>query len=72
VNIHLSVKNRRLLFVVNNSTESYSGEETVKENIGLSNLRRQLELLYTDYDLSVQQAPSGFTATLIINLGSHV
>ena len=72
VNIHLSVIKRRLLFVVNNSTESYSGEETVKENIGLSNLRRQLELLYTDYDLSVLQASTGFTATLKINLASHV
>jgi LytS/YehU family sensor histidine kinase len=72
VNIHLSVMKRRLLFIVKNSTESFSGEETVKENIGLSNLRRQLELLYTDYDLAVQQGPSEFTATLKINLGSHV
>jgi len=44
----------------------------VKENIGLSNLRRQLELLYTDYDLSVQQRDSVFTANLKINLASHV
>jgi hypothetical protein len=56
--------------VVKNSSEQAS--ETVKENIGLSNLRRQLELLYTDYNLSVQQNNSEFMATLKINLASHV
>ena len=49
VDIHLSVNKRQLVFVVKNSTEAFSGEGKVKENIGLSNLRRQLELLYTDY-----------------------
>lgn len=73
VDIHLSIKQRQLLLVVRNSAESFPGqEEGVKENIGLSNLRRQLELLYTDYNLSVQQDPSVFTATLKINLASHV
>ena len=70
VDIHLSVKNRQLMFVVKNSSEQFS--EHVKENIGLSNLRRQLELLYTNYDLYVQQGESVFTATLKINLASHV
>ena len=73
VDIHLSVKKRQLAFVVKNSAEAILAEErSVKENIGLSNLRRQLELLYTDYDLSVQQGESVFTATLKINLASHV
>jgi len=72
VDIHLSVNKRLLTFVVKNSAEVFAGEGTVKENIGLSNLRRQLELLYTDYSLAVQQGPSVFTATLKINLGSHV
>jgi len=72
VDIHLSVKKRQLAFVVKNSIESGSDEKIVKENIGLSNLRRQLELLYTDYNLSVQQGGSVFTAILKINLASHV
>ena len=72
VDIFLSVKQRKLYMLVKNSTDSYSGEGPVKENIGLSNLRRQLELLYTDYQLSVQQGASEFTATLHINLASHV
>ena len=71
VDIHLSVNKRQLAFVVKNSSEA-SGELDVKENIGLSNLRRQLELLYTDYNLSLQQGGSVFTATLKINLASHV
>jgi len=72
VDIHLSVNQRHLTFVVKNSTDSLPQEGGVKENIGLSNLRRQLELLYKDYDLSVHQNESAFTAALTINLGSHV
>jgi sensor histidine kinase YesM len=72
VDIHLSVRQRHLTFIVKNSAETFSQQETVKENIGLSNLRRQLELLYTDYDLSVKQADSVFIANLTINLASHV
>src|SRR5688572_9240269 len=72
VDIHLSVNKRQLVFFVKNSTEAFSEEGKVKENIGLSNLRRQLELLYSEYDLSVQQSDSVFTATLKINLASHV
>jgi LytS/YehU family sensor histidine kinase len=72
VDIHLSIRNRQLSFVVKNSTEAFTGDAEVKENIGLSNLRRQLELLYTDYDLSVQQGKSDFTSTLNINLASRV
>jgi two-component system, LytTR family, sensor kinase len=72
VDIHLTVKNRQLLFVVKNSTEDHSGEASVRENIGLSNLRRQLQLLYKEYDLFVQQEQSRFIASLKINLASHV
>ena len=72
VNIHLSVNKQQLAFVVKNSAEEFPAEGSVKENIGLSNLRRQLELLYTDFNLSLQQGGSVFTATLKINLISHV
>ncbi len=72
VDIKLSVNKQRLSFVIKNSTENFDGEKSVKVNIGLSNLRRQLELLYTDYNFSVQQYETVFTATLKINLASHV
>jgi sensor histidine kinase YesM len=72
VDIHLSVKNRILTYVVKNSAEAFSGEERIKENIGLSNLRRQLELLYKDYTLSLEHHDGIFKASLKINLASHV
>jgi hypothetical protein len=72
VDIHLSISNRRLVFLVRNSTEEHPGNRQVRENIGLSNLRRQLELLYTDYEVSLEQLRSEFSARLTINLASHV
>lgn len=70
VNVHLSIRQRQLLFIVKNSVES-PGEKNVKENIGLSNLRRQLELLYKEFSLEVEQSKAEFTAILKINLASH-
>ena len=72
VNIHLSVNNRQLVFIVKNSADMLSTEQAVKENIGLSNLRRQLELLFKDFKLSFNRDEFAFTATLKINLVSHV
>jgi two-component system LytT family sensor kinase len=71
VDIHLSLKQRQLSFTVKNSNEAAVENKNVKENIGLSNLRRQLELLYKDFNLSVQPGESDFTAVLKINLASH-
>jgi len=72
IDIHLWVNRRQLNFIVKNSIESVPENGKVKENIGLSNLRRQLELLYTDYNLNVEHKDSAFVATLRINLASHV
>jgi len=72
VDIHLSLKQRQLQFIVKNSSEATNTHTTIKENIGLSNLRRQLELLYKDYVLKVQQSDTEFTSVLKIHLASHV
>jgi two-component system LytT family sensor kinase len=72
VDIHLSADQQQLTFVVRNSSENVDEKKSVKENIGLSNLRRQLELLYTDYNLTAHQDKTMFTAVLKINLASHV
>src|SRR5688572_6237690 len=66
VDIHLSVDRRQLKFVVKNSSGTAIGEAGIKENIGLSNLRRQLELLYTDHELTVKQEKDVFSAILKI------
>ena len=72
VEVHLSVRQRILTFVVRNSAETISEGQRLKESIGLSNLKRQLGLLYTDHNLSLLQDDGVFTATLKINLASHV
>jgi sensor histidine kinase YesM len=72
VDIYLSSDKKQLEFIVKNSAEGATGESPVKENIGLSNIRRQLELLYKVYDLTLQQSDNVFTAYLKINLASHV
>ena len=71
IDLHLTIKNRQLVFVVKNPAETHN-EEMVKENIGLSNLRRQLELLYGDHSLNIEQKNGAFTAELKINLLTHV
>jgi hypothetical protein len=70
IDIMLMAGRGNLNFVVKNSTGKANAEE-VKENIGLSNLRRQLKLLYKDYELSLEQGEYIFTARLSINLTSH-
>jgi two-component system, LytTR family, sensor kinase len=72
VDIHLSVNKRVVHYVVKNSVESAAPAEGVRENIGLSNLRRQMELLFTEYKLDVSHQGDVFVATLKINLASHV
>lgn len=72
VDINLTIKNNELIYCVKNSSENTPEGKDVRENIGLANLRRQLELLYTDYDLTAQQTGDKFIATLKINLASHV
>jgi two-component system, LytTR family, sensor kinase len=72
VNIQLTIKNRQLVFTVQNSTGELAPGQAIKENIGLSNLRRQLELLYRDFSLYAGLKENVFTADLRINLLSHV
>ncbi len=72
VNIQLSVSNGKLLLVVRNSTGESIVNREIKENIGLSNLRRQLQILYQQYELSLENEPDAFLAKLKIDLATHV
>lgn len=72
IDINLSSQKKQLEFIVKNSVEDIPGEKHIKESIGLSNIRRQLELLYKVYELSVHHSDNIFTVTLKINLTSHV
>lgn len=71
VTISLFLKQQQLIFSVKNSADGEAATDTVKENIGLSNLRRQLSLLYKEYELSVARENAVFTATLKINLSDN-
>jgi two-component system, LytTR family, sensor kinase len=71
VDIHLSIRQRQLKLLVKNSCESATEDLKIKEKIGLSNLKRQLELLFKEYELSIQAANNEFRATLKINLASY-
>jgi len=72
VKIDISVQQQQLLLIIKNSTEANADQKQIQENIGLSNLRKQLHLLYKDYDLTVARQNAVFTATLRINLKSNV
>jgi two-component system LytT family sensor kinase len=72
IDIHLTIKDRQLTFIVQNSMDDPGDDSVIKENIGLSNLRRQLQLLFHEYELALAKQPSKFIAKLTINLASHV
>lgn len=82
VDVKCVLQERKLHFVVKNSipiaTDSYQDanstfeHEETKDTIGLSNLRRRLDLLYKNVELITEQKDSIFTAELSINLSSHV
>lgn len=69
LDIWLEIEKGHLRFTVKNSMGE---EENIRESIGLSNLRRQLELLYKDHNLHLHRQNGVFTAILNINLSSHV
>ena len=77
VDVKCVLQERELHFVVKNSIPIAIGNSTIdyeetKDNIGLSNLRRRLSLLYKNFELDTEQKDSVFTAMLTINLSSHV
>lgn len=69
--VNLSVINGKLKFTVNNSIVNNDASESVRESIGLANLRRQLSLLFKDYQLNVNRIDNSFFVTLDINLNSY-
>jgi LytS/YehU family sensor histidine kinase len=70
--IHLDMKlsDGMLEFNVENTKEQ-NGKKTNNENIGLTNVRRQLELLYKEHEVTVQNEPNLFKVFLKINLRSY-
>jgi len=70
INIHVQLQNSQLHFVIENSTAA-NGVNSNPENIGLNNIRRQLELLYPVHTLEIKNGNGSFTVSLMINLDKH-
>ncbi|MBL7710363.1 MAG: histidine kinase [Chitinophagaceae bacterium] len=66
IHISYSIKERRLFFDVENSIS-----RTGSKVIGLGNLRKQLDLLFTDYKLDINIKETSFQVSLYINLDSY-
>ena len=70
IKINVKLHQGHLTFTIDNTKESSDSVQIV-DNIGLGNVRRQLELMYTTYDLQVQNKERLFAVQLYINLNSY-
>ncbi|MFT3908241.1 MAG: histidine kinase [Ferruginibacter sp.] len=70
INIGLKLQQGELFFFIENS-KSENLVIVQPENIGLNNIRRQLELLYPDHNLDIESNANRFTVSLKINLDKH-
>lgn len=68
--MQMQLQNRILNFNVENTKENNQRQD-INENIGLRNVKRQLELMYKEYNMQVQNEPSIFKVCLTINLANH-
>ncbi|WP_276481767.1 sensor histidine kinase [Paraflavitalea pollutisoli] len=69
IHIKVALQEGVLDFSIDNSKEE-NGDTSVTENIGLSNVRRQLELMYQEHDLQVANHREEFRVHLTINLNN--
>jgi hypothetical protein len=69
IHIKVHLKGGILNFCIENSKE-VNGNTTVTDNIGLSNVRRQLELMYAEHSLQVDNQKDSFAIHLTINLNN--
>ncbi|WP_205508950.1 sensor histidine kinase [Longitalea arenae] len=70
IRIKVALQQGRLTFSVVNTKENHDSAE-IRDNIGLGNVRRQLELMYRDFELQLQNEPTTFSVRLFINLTSY-
>ncbi len=70
VHIYIKVKNKNLIFNVENSVE-LSNPKDYHSGIGLNNVRRQLELLYPGHELKVEERDQSFFVSLRLNLNAY-
>lgn len=71
IDIFVRLTGGQLSFMIRNSKED-NGQDEIVENIGLGNVRRQLELMYPQHQLTIDHSPEYFQVNLTINLQPHV
>jgi len=67
ISLEMTLADGILEFNIENSKEE-NGRMVNEENIGLTNVRRQLELLYREHEVSIKSEPAVFKVFLRINL----
>ena len=70
IHIDVNLIAGRLIFIIENSKDD-DAEKGMLENIGLRNVRRQLELMYPDHRLEIENGQGLFKVRLEINLSVH-
>ena len=71
IHIIIRLQEGQLFFYIENSKEEESSADARGNNIGLTNIKRQLELMYTDHRLLVNNQPKKFIVQLNVNLHKH-
>lgn len=71
IHISIQVNNNILNCTVSNSIDPENTAKELSENIGLKNLKRQLELLFSKYSLDIDKKDNGFNVYLKIDLNSY-
>ena len=70
IKIDIQLSGGKLSFEIENSKENGTTDKAT-DNIGLGNLRRQLELIYKEYTLDINNEQNIFRVMLSINLDSY-
>ncbi len=69
IKLDLTLIKQQFIFKLSNSIEEYKGNKTDK--IGLSNVKRQLELLFKEYTIETTIENNRFQVKLFINLNTY-
>ncbi|MBC7873153.1 MAG: histidine kinase [Ferruginibacter sp.] len=69
ISIYIRVNDNQMEFDIENSTEK--NETPPKPNIGLSNVIRQLELIYPTHELTIENPGHFFKVRIKLNLGEY-
>jgi len=71
IHMDMKVADGQLIFIIENSKDTGNGG-VISNNIGMNNVKRQLELIYKDYRLDVQNGDTKYKVTLTLNLDNYV